>query len=90
MSGIGKGRDRGFINAIGDTWIPLKTITECIDEKLNLPVLSLGDDKLTQYFEWMAGFIGVDCPTAALQTKQQLGWKPFEINLLHDMQESYF
>ncbi len=77
-------------NAIGDAGIPLKTIAECIGNKLNLPVVSLNEDKLAQHFEWMAGFIGFDSPATALQTKQQLGWRPTEINLLQDMQENYF
>ncbi len=85
-----KGERGALYNAVGDTGIALKTIAECIGEKLNLPIVSLSGDKLAQHFEWMAGFISFDSPATALQTQQKLGWNPAEISLLQDMVENYF
>ena len=87
---IEKPKQGALYNAIGDKGIPLKRIAELIGKKLDLPVVSVSDEKIAQHFEWMAGFIGFDSPATALQTQQQLGWEPTGIGLLQDMDENYF
>ncbi|HEY4788091.1 MAG TPA: SDR family oxidoreductase [Bacteroidales bacterium] len=85
-----KSQQGALYNAIGDKGIPVKNIAELIGKRLNLPVVSVSNENLIRHFEWMGGFIGFDSPATALQTQQQLGWQPTEMNLLQDMDENYF
>ncbi|MDP4210960.1 MAG: SDR family oxidoreductase [Bacteroidota bacterium] len=87
---IEKSQKGALYNAIGDQGVSVKNIAEFIGKKLNLPVVSVSNEKIAQHFEWMSGFIGFDSPATALQTQQQLSWQPRELNLLQDMDENYF
>lgn len=87
---IEKPKKGALYNAIGDTGIPMKNIAELIGKKLNLPVVSVSDEKIAQHFEWMSGFISIDSPATALETRQQLAWQATEVNLLQDLDENYF
>jgi len=90
LSAIENPEKGALYNAIGERGIPVKKIAELIARKLNLPLVSISKEAVTKHFEWMSTFIGFDSPATALQTQQQLGWQPVEINLLQDMDENYF
>ena len=87
---IEKAQKGALYNAIGDPGIQIKDIVNLIGKKLNLPVVSVSDEKIVEYYEWMSRFFGQDSPATALQTKKQLSWQPGEIGLLQDMEENYF
>lgn len=77
-------------NVVGDTGIEVKRIAELIGEKLNLPLVSLPEEKIAKHFEWMSHFITFDSPATNVKTQEDLGWKPTQIGLLEDMQQNYF
>lgn len=85
-----KAQKGALYNAIGETGIRVKSIAELIGKKLSLPVVPVTGDDIVKHFEWMSGFIGFDSAATALQTQQQLGWKPGGIGLLDDVAENYF
>jgi nucleoside-diphosphate-sugar epimerase len=83
--------DRGALyNAVGDNGIALKEIAGLIGEELRLPAGSVSGDEMTRHFEWMSGFIGLDCPATGYKTQEQLGWIPVQMGLLEDLQKNYF
>ncbi len=79
------------LHAVAEEGVPMSAIAGMIGEGLGVPVRSLNGDEARAHFEWLAGFVGVDNPTAATVTRETMGWHPQETDLLTDMRESdYF
>ncbi|MBC8143719.1 MAG: SDR family oxidoreductase [Armatimonadetes bacterium] len=79
------------LHGVAEEGIPMRSIAETIGAGLGVPVKSLTDDEAKIHFGWIAGFVGVDNPTASSVTRAALGWEPREVGLLEDMRESgYF
>lgn len=87
---VEKGLKGALYNIVGDAGIELKTIATLIGETLNLPVQSVSGNEQAKYFEWMNGFIMMDCMASNIKTQEQLGWTPTQIGLLDDLQKNYF
>ncbi len=69
----------------------LRAIAETIGAGLGIPVKSLAGDEAQAHFEWLAPFVTIDNPTSSALTRNSLGWRPQERELLGDMRESgYF
>lgn len=77
-------------NAVGDNGIMLQEIAGLIGEELRLPAGSVSGDEMIKHFDWMSGFIGLDCPATGFKTQEQLGWKPVQMGLLEDLRKNYF
>ena len=69
----------------------MRAIAETIGAGLGVPVRRLTGDEAQAHFDWMAHFVAIDNPTSRALTRNRLGWRPREPELLTDMKESgYF
>ena len=69
----------------------LRAIAQAIGAGLGVPVRSLTKDEASTHFDWFAGIVAIDNPTSSALTRNSLGWRPEEPELLTDMRDSgYF
>jgi len=80
-----KGAAGARYHAIGDEGVPFREIASVIGRRLNLPVVSVLQEKAADHFGWMATFVGIDCPASSVQTREVLGWEPKEPGLIADV-----
>lgn len=78
-------------HAVGDEGVRLRDIAEIIGRQLNVPVVSIPQDKAAEHFGWLALFASGDVPSSSALTQQRLGWKPTNIGLIADISKpGYF
>jgi nucleoside-diphosphate-sugar epimerase len=79
------------LHGVAEEGIPMRAIAETIGQGLGVPVRGLTEDEARPHFDWMAWFVALDNPTSSALTREALGWRPQEPELLTDMRESgYF
>jgi nucleoside-diphosphate-sugar epimerase len=79
------------LHGVAEEGITLRAIAEVIGEGLGVPVRSIAKDAAPAHFDWLAGFVAIDNPTSSAVTRDALGWRPRELDLLSDMRDSgYF
>ena len=79
------------LHAVAEEGVTLRAIAEVIGVGLGVPVLSLAKDKARTHFDWLARFVRIDNPTSSALTRNSLGWRPQEPELLTDIRKSgYF
>jgi nucleoside-diphosphate-sugar epimerase len=79
------------LHGVAEEGIPMRSIAQTIGTELGLPVQGLSEDKARAHFDWLAPFVAMDNPTSSALTRNSLGWRPQEPELLTDMRDSgYF
>jgi nucleoside-diphosphate-sugar epimerase len=79
------------LHAVAEEGVTLRALAEAIGAGLGVPVRSLAKDEALKHFDWMAGIVAIDNPTSSAITRNLLGWRPNEPDLLTDMRDSgYF
>jgi nucleoside-diphosphate-sugar epimerase len=79
------------LHAAAEEGVTLRAIAEVIGAGLGVPVRSLAEDEARTHFDWLARFVAIDNPTSSALTRNSLGWRPQEPELLTDMRDSgYF
>jgi len=73
------------LHAVAEESIPLKSISEVIGKKYDLPVMSIAMDEALTHFGWFANVVGIDNPTSSVVTKELLAWKPINPTLFEDI-----
>jgi nucleoside-diphosphate-sugar epimerase len=87
---IEKGAAGARYHVIGDEGVPFKEIAGVIGRQLNLPVVSLPEEKASDHFGWIARFVGIDGPASGAQTRQWLGWEPKQPGLIADLEQPHY
>ena len=80
-----KGTAGARYHAVADEGVPFREIAEVIGQRLTVPLASKSGDDAAKHFDWLARFVGVDCPASSAQTRKQLGWHPTHSALLADL-----
>jgi nucleoside-diphosphate-sugar epimerase len=79
------------LHGVAEEGVPMRAIAQTIGEGLGVPVRSLTEDEARAHFDWFARFVAIDNPTSSAITRESLGWRPREPELLADMRDSgYF
>jgi len=79
------------LHAAAEEGVTLCAIAQAIGAGLGVPVRSLAKDEARTHFDWLADFVAIDNPTSSALTRNSLGWRPEEPELLTDMRDSgYF
>lgn len=79
------------LHGAAEEGVPFRAIAEAIGTGLGVPVRSITADEARTHLDWLAGFAAIDNPTSSARTRDALGWRPQEPDLLTDMRESgYF
>jgi nucleoside-diphosphate-sugar epimerase len=79
------------LHAAAEEGVPMRAIAEAIGAGLGIPVRSVTEDEAPAHFDFLARFVAIDNPTSSALTRNSLGWRPQEPDLLTDMRQSgYF
>ncbi|GBQ96614.1 nucleoside-diphosphate-sugar epimerase [Acetobacter nitrogenifigens DSM 23921 = NBRC 105050] len=78
-------------NAVQDEGVAFRAIAEAIGRGLEAPVRSIPVDEAENQFGWLGRFVMADVLASSRLTRERLGWKPVENDLLADLElSSYF
>ena len=76
-------------HGVAEEGVPFHRIAETIAETLGVPARSIEPDEAADHFGWLAPFAQSDVPVSSALTREQLGWRPCEIDLLADLRQNY-
>jgi nucleoside-diphosphate-sugar epimerase len=77
-------------HAVGEEGLPFREIAGVIGRRLNVPVVSVSQEKAVEHFGFLGNFVGLDAPASSAQTRERLGLDTKEPGLIADMERSYF
>ncbi|MEM6646294.1 MAG: SDR family oxidoreductase [Bacteroidota bacterium] len=78
-------------HGVAEEGIPMRRIAETIAEGLGIPARSIPVSEAADHFGWLAGFVQIDNPASSALTRERIGWRPREADLLTDIRDSgYF
>jgi nucleoside-diphosphate-sugar epimerase len=80
-----KGTSGVRYHGIADQGVPFREIAEVIGRRLNVPVVSKSSEEAANHFDWLAHFVGIDCPASSARTQELLGWQPKQPGLIADL-----
>lgn len=72
-------------HAVQEEGVSLREIAETLGKGLNLPVVSLDEEKAAEHFGWLAHFAGLDMPASSEWTRHTLQWEPTGPGLIEDL-----
>jgi nucleoside-diphosphate-sugar epimerase len=82
---------RGAIyHGIADQGVPFRDLAGVIGRHLNVPVVSKSVEEAADHFNWLAHFVGIDCPASSAQTQEILGWRPTQPGLIPDLEKGIY
>jgi nucleoside-diphosphate-sugar epimerase len=84
-----RGTEGGLFHAVAEEGVPFKRIAEAIGRRLNLPVTSIPPDDAADHFGPFERPVAGNGPVSSLQTREQLGWEPKELDLIADIEQNY-
>jgi nucleoside-diphosphate-sugar epimerase len=74
-------------HAVAEEGISMREIAEVIGRGLNVPVVSVSQEKAQAHFGWFGMFAGFDMPASSAITQQRLGWHPNGPGLIADLEQ---
>ncbi|HXQ15936.1 MAG TPA: SDR family oxidoreductase [Caulobacteraceae bacterium] len=89
--GLEKAAPGARLHAVAEEGVPMRAIAEAIGAGLGVPAKSVTAEEAPAYLDFLAGFSAMDNPTSSALTREWLGWRPEQPELLTDMKEGgYF
>jgi nucleoside-diphosphate-sugar epimerase len=77
-------------HAVADEGVPFQEIAGAIGRQLNVPVVSVPQEKAAEHFGWIARFVSIDGPASSAQTRGLLGWEPKGPGLIADLDQPHY
>jgi nucleoside-diphosphate-sugar epimerase len=77
-------------HAVAESGVVFKEIALAIANGLHVPAVSKSAEDAAKHFTWFTYFASMDCQASSEKTREVLGWKPVEINLIDDVKQNYF
>ena len=78
-------REPARYHAVAEEGILLREIAAAIGKALEVPVVSIPQEKAVEHFGRIGGYVGVDLSASSEWTQQQLGWLPTGPGLIEDI-----
>ena len=72
-------------HAVQEEGVSLRDIAETIGKGLQVPVLSLDQEKAAEHFGWLTHFASLDMPASGAWTQTTLAWNPCGPGLIEDL-----
>ena len=72
-------------HAVQEEGVSLREMAETIGKGLNVPVVSLDQEKAAGHFGWLGHFAGLDMPASSAWTRKTLGWNPTGPGMIEDL-----
>jgi nucleoside-diphosphate-sugar epimerase len=79
-----------LLHGVGDEGVPVKEIAENIGRHLNVPIVSIAEDRAAEHFGFLGAFFAADLPASSAVTRQMLGWHPVQPGLIADLDEGHY
>ena len=76
------------LHGAGESGVTLQTIAHLIGRMLNIPTVSIHDNKAVEHFQnaFFAKAFAADSPVSSAYTRELLGWNPVHPTLLEDLE----
>lgn len=86
-----KGSAGASYHGIGDAGVPTREIAEVIGRRLNVPVVSISQERAAEHFGWIGRFFGMGVSASSALTQEKLRWRPTHVGLVADLENgTYF
>ncbi len=82
---LGRSAQGGPFHAVADQGVPFKRIAEAIGRQLGTPARSLTPEEAGAHFGPLAMWVAGNGPASSERTRERLGWKPEEADLIADI-----
>jgi nucleoside-diphosphate-sugar epimerase len=82
---VEKGESGAVYNAVGEEGITHRDICNALSPRLNVPVRSITEVEIADYFGPFAMFANLDLPASGEKTKARLGWHPKGPGMIADL-----
>jgi len=70
--------------------VPFEDIAGVVGRRLTLPVTSKTPAEANERFSWFSMFAGMDAPASSQPTRELLGWKPKQPELIADIDRAAY
>ncbi|MEV4236895.1 MULTISPECIES: SDR family oxidoreductase [unclassified Nocardia] len=78
------------LHAVDDEGVPFREIAEAIGRHLDLPVISIPQERADAHFGYLGPFVALDNPTSSARTRELLTWKPTHPGLIEDLGQGHY
>ena len=78
------------LHGAGEQGVPFRDIAEAIGRQLKLPVVSVAAPDAADHFGFLAAFVSFDNPTSSALTREWLGWRPEQPDLIADIDKGHY
>jgi nucleoside-diphosphate-sugar epimerase len=85
-----KGPAGSRFHGVADEGVPFSEIAEVIGRHLDLPVVSIAQEKAGEHFGFLGALVGLDNPCSSKLTQEALGWRPAHAGLLEDLEAGHY
>ena len=76
-------------HAVAEEGVAFKDIARTIGRGLRLPVVSQSAQEAASHFGAFLNFVTINAPASSQRTRELLGWKPTQPELLRDIETMY-
>jgi nucleoside-diphosphate-sugar epimerase len=80
-----KAESGSIFHAVGEESVQLKDIATEVGKQLNIPVVSIPQDKAGDHFGWFQMCITADNLASSAKTRERLGWNPTGATVVEDI-----
>ncbi len=84
-----KGSPGARYHAVAEEGVRVRDIAEVIGRRLNIPVVAKSPEEAAAHFGWLGVFAGLDCPASSALTRQRLGWRPVQTDMISDLERAH-
>jgi nucleoside-diphosphate-sugar epimerase len=77
-------------HGVSDEGVSTRDIAEVIGRHLDVPVVSKSTEEAADHFGWIARFFGIDGPASSALTRERLGWRPVQPDLIADLNAGHY
>jgi nucleoside-diphosphate-sugar epimerase len=85
-----KGSAGARYHGVADEGVPTRDIAEVIGRRLSVAVVSKSEEEAADHFGWIGRFFAIDGPASSAQTRNQLGWRPIQPELISDLDSEHY
>lgn len=79
-----------YLDGVADEAVPLRDIASVIGKHLNLPIVSISQEKAFEHFGFLGTIASQDIPRSSVQTQELLGWSPTHPSLISDLEMGHY
>ena len=72
-------------HAVQEEGVTLRDMAETIGKGLQVPVVSLDQEKAAEHFGWLTHFVTLDMPASSEWTRKTMNWNPSGPGLIEDL-----